>query len=148
MDKISRLSAWIEAVPRQFHCFSQEEALCPRPGGRWSRLQILGHLCDSAVHNLSRFIQAVSQPGPLIVTPYNQEAWVEAQQYGSAPMEEVLQLWVSLNQSVLRVISHISPVKLSSACLLPNGSTVSLEWLIDDYIRHLEHHLEQIFDVE
>lgn len=145
MSEVSRLEALVIEVPQKFRLYPYEEAVEPRSEGKWSRLQILGHLCDSAVNNLSRFIQAISQPEPLTVTPYNQESWVQAQQYGAAPVEEVLQLWISLNQSIVRVISAMTPESRARLCLLPDGSTVALEWLVADYVRHMEHHLHQIF---
>lgn len=147
-DVISGLEAYLRDVPRQMRQFSHDEISRPRSEGKWSRLQILGHLCDSAVNNLSCFIQAQSRPEPLVVTSYNQETWVEAQQYISAPVENVVNLWVSLNQSVIRVVSHMPAAGLARSCQLPDGGTVTLEWLIRDYLRHMEHHLGQIFAAE
>ncbi|WP_256256333.1 DinB family protein [Paenibacillus sp. BC26] len=77
--------------------------------------------------------------------PYDQENWVKAQRYIDAPPEEVLALRVSLNQSVLRVITGLSPASLARTGQFPSGTTVTSEWLIDDYVAHMEHHLQQIF---
>ncbi|MNN93297.1 hypothetical protein D3C81_2117140 [compost metagenome] len=68
-----------------------------------------------------------------------------AQQYASTPREEIVSLWISLNQSVLRVISGLSPAQLGLVFLLETGETVTLQWLIDDYLNHMKHHLGQIF---
>lgn len=139
------LQTLLTAVPGAFARFSDREATAPRPGGKWSKLQLLGHLCDSAINNLSRFIKVQYEPQPLKLDSYNQNEWMAAQQYVNAPREEVLSLWVSLNQSVLRVISNLSPEQLSLAFRPDDGGAVSLEWLIEDYLAHLKHHLGQIF---
>ncbi|WP_158081594.1 DinB family protein [Paenibacillus selenitireducens] len=79
------------------------------------------------------------------ITPYNQDIWVETQQYVVAPPEDVIGLWISLNQSIVRVVSNLPAASLSRDCQLPDGTRVTLEWLIQDYVEHMEHHLEQIF---
>jgi hypothetical protein len=145
LNTVSNLEALLQSVPQRFRKFEHDEIVQPRSEGKWSRLQILGHLCDSAINNLSRFIQLQYQAEPLLIIPYNQEIWVEAQQYKDATSEDVIGLWLSLNQAVVRVISNLSETSLSRACQLPDGNVVTLEWLIQDYLEHLEHHLRQIF---
>ncbi|MFC7439831.1 DinB family protein [Laceyella putida] len=105
----------------------------------------IGTLCDSAINNVSRFIRAQQSEGPFVVTGYDQDEWVRAQQYQQASLEEVASLWVSLNRSVLRVVSRLPEGKETQACLLPDGKQVTLAWLIKDYVAHMEHHLAQIF---
>ncbi len=51
----------------------------PAPG-KWSPKEIIGHLIDSASNNHQRFVRAQFQDH-LIFPGYNQEAWVEAQDY-------------------------------------------------------------------
>lgn len=142
---ISELKRLLTAVPEAFARFDAAEAAAPRPGGKWSKQQLLGHLCDSALNNLSRFIKVQYEPQPLSLALYDQNEWVAAQQYAGTPREEILSLWISLNQSVLRVISGLSPTQLELVFRLETGETVTLQWLIDDYLNHMKHHLGQIF---
>lgn len=51
----------------------------------------------------------------------------------------------SLNQAILRVITRLIPDQLQLVFLMENGGTVTLQWLIEDYLDHMKHHLEQIF---
>ena len=143
-DTVSELKVLLQSVPRSFLTLNSNELVQPRMEGKWSRLQILGHLCDSALHNVSRFVQMQHQTEPLFITPYHQDQWVESQQYISAPIEEVLNLWISLNQSVIRVLSSMPETGESPTCILPDGSVVTMEWLAQDYVQHLQHHLQQI----
>ncbi|QQZ62370.1 DinB family protein [Paenibacillus sonchi] len=142
---ISGLQSLLKEVPAAFISISPEEAAAPRPGGKWSKLQLLGHLCDSAVNNLSRFIKVQYEPQPLRLALYDQNEWMTAQHHGSATQEEVLALWISLNQAILRVISGLTSEQLRLVFLQESGETVTLQWLIGDYLEHMKHHLGQIF---
>ncbi|TCM96351.1 DinB family protein [Paenibacillus sp. BK033] len=143
---VAQLERYVESVPLHLRAWSEERMTTPRALGKWSSLQILGHLCDSAINNMRRIIEAPSASGPYVITPYNQDNWVKAQQYASAPAGEIIALWESLNRSMVRVMSAV-PVETLTSCQirLANGETHTLEWLIRDYLEHLEHHLGQIF---
>lgn len=145
MAPISDLQRLLTAVPAAYNRLTSEEASAPRPGGKWSRLQLLGHLCDSGVNNLTRFIKVQYEPQPLKLAYYDQNEWMAAQQYAGASGAEVLTLWVSLNQSVLRVISGLSSDQPGLLFLRNDGTTVTLQWLIEDYVDHMKHHLRQMF---
>jgi hypothetical protein len=148
MNTVSNLEALLQSVPERFRKFTHDEIVQPRSKGKWSRLQILGHLCDSAINNLTRFIHMQYQSEPLLIAPYNQDIWVKTQQYLDAPLEDVMELWLSLNQSIVRVISNLPETSLSRTCQLPDGNVVTLEWLFNDYIVHMNHHFLQIFQDE
>ncbi|MFC3747398.1 DinB family protein [Paenibacillus sp. GCM10012306] len=145
LNAVPCIQVLLQEVPQTFRSLTHAEALEPLAPGKWSRLQILGHLCDSAINNVSRFIRISYEPQPLVVFAYEQNHWVDAQRYNQASVEEVLSLWISLNQSILRVISDLKPAQLSLSCKLPNGDNVTLQWLVEDYLNHIVHHLKQIF---
>lgn len=142
---ISRLTYLAERVPEHLKSFSELElAIRPAPG-KWSKKEIIGHLCDSAMNNLSRFIKVQIEEQPFVVVRYEQDQWVKLQNYQEVETEEILQLWKSLNQSMIRVISGIPEEKIGYTCELYNGDVVTLEWMIRDYVEHMEHHLGQVF---
>ena len=112
---------------------------------KWSKQELVGHLIDSAQNNLRRFIvtQYESQP-PKIV--YNQDFWVNANNYQQMRKEEVITLWKLINDricAVLKSMPESNYIKQSNT-----GNTEvqlhSLQWLAEDYIRHMKHHLNQI----
>ncbi len=145
MPPIDDLYLLLSEFPASFCSLTYAEVTEPHAPGKWSRLQILGHLCDSAINNITRFIKMQYEPQPFLLTPYDQNKWMDAQQYKNASPDDILNLWVSLNQTVLRVISTLTPAQLFLVAQLPQGDTVTLEWLIEDYIQHMKHHLGQIF---
>lgn len=144
-DEIARLHAWIKEVPSKLQAFEEPElALRPQPG-KWSKKEILGHLCDSALTNLQRFVRAQHEPLPYKVLTYNQDQWVERMNYRNLPSGHILNLWVVLNKQVAEVIANIPDERLLHSCRIADGSLVTLDWLVTDYVDHMEHHLNQIF---
>ena len=120
------------------------------PGpGRWSRKEILGHLVDSAANNHSRFVQAqITTPEPLKLQPYDQEAWVRLSAYQQLPSAELLALWAGYNRLIVHLLAQIPDSTLATACFSLNHNPVTLQWLIEDYVLHLEHHVRQIIHGE
>src|SRR4051794_2197023 len=102
---IDKLYYWLAKVPDGFNQFSEME-ISERPlPNKWSKKEILGHLCDSGINNLERFIRIQYEEQPLILIPYNQDRWVELQGYRDLPIEEVMNLWSSLNKKIINVLS-------------------------------------------
>lgn len=111
---------------------------------KWSKKEILGHLTDSASNNLRRIVVGQYEQGTKII--YHQDEWVNYQDYQSAEMEEVKHLWKLLNYQLARTIAHIPEEKLQNVCDTGKGKTEmhTLAYFIEDYFRHMEHHLQQI----
>jgi hypothetical protein len=145
LNVVAQLEELLQSVPEKLNELSHEEIVKPRSVRKWSRLQILGHFCDSAINNLTRFIQAQYLPEPLTLIQYNQDVWVSSQHYCDTSKDEVLTLWVSLNRSIVRVLSNLPNELYSKTYTLTSGDIVTLEWLVDDYLEHMNHHLHQLF---
>lgn len=141
---LARLNAHVEEIPQAFREIPQEKASLKTAPEKWSPKEILGHLCDSAVNNLGRFVRAQTEQ-PFLLTGYQQDQWVKAQAYQTRPVEEIVLLWTCLNQTILRVMTAMPTEAHENVCELPDGSTVTLGWLMADYVEHMDHHLGQIF---
>ena len=136
-----------QAYQRMLSMRESDVSLSPSFGssspGQWSRKQILGHLIDSANNNHRRFVLAqihneVIDPG------YDQEGWVSVQGYKDEQWATLAELWKSYNLHLLHVMSRAPQVKLSTRCVMHDGESVSLGFLMEDYVRHMKHHLDQI----
>lgn len=111
---------------------------------RWSKKEIIGHLIDSAQINLQRFVRSTYAENFKVT--YDQVEWVNAQHYGAADINELLELWRLLNKQIVRVLENYPPDRLQVQC--DTGKTTSsfytVEFLARDYVNHLKHHLKAI----
>ena len=141
---IERLNYLIEALPIRVKQFSEQE-FSAQLLSKWSKKEIMGHLCDSATNNHHRFVKIQFEKQPFIVVPYNQNNWVLIQDYQSIPTSEIIAFWTTLNRHIVRVISKIPEEKLLYLCDIGDNKSITLSELIQDYLRHMDHHLIQIF---
>jgi hypothetical protein len=107
---------------------------------KWSKKEILGHLIDSAANNHQRFVRL--QYEKAVSISYDQDQWVAISLYSEAPLEDLIMLWESYNRHLLHIIR--ATVAQGYLEALPPDVRKRLEFFIEDYIRHLEHHLKQI----
>lgn len=128
-------------------------AKSPAPG-KWSPKQLIGHLIDSASNNHQRFVRA-NFKDDLRFQGYQQEAWVVLQDYQNMDWEELLNLWRSFNLLIARVMEQTPPEKLIrmhqkhdldkiAFYRVEAGQPATLAYFMEDYIKHLEHHVLQI----
>lgn len=125
----------------------------PAPA-RWSAKEELGHLVDSALVNTARFARAVGRDD-LVFEGYDQDRWSKLFGDGDVPWAETLELWLALNRRLARLLAALPDEELrrprSSHSLetiawraLPPGATATLDWLVEDYLGHMKHHLDRI----
>ncbi|HTD98824.1 MAG TPA: DinB family protein [Mucilaginibacter sp.] len=115
----------------------------PAPG-KWSNKEIIGHLCDSAQINLQRFVRCTYEENFKLT--YEQDEWVAAQHYQEMNIEDLLQLWKLLNLQIVRVLVYYPEERLQAKCdnSKKQVGLHTVEWLAQDYLRHLQHHLNQV----
>lgn len=116
----------------------------PRLEGKWSRKQILGHLIDSAINNLQRFTEIGYQPQPYMYREYHQPELVKINDYQNMDTTELLQLWLSLNKQIARVMHNQTEERLNLKIQFNDGMLSDLRFIMHDYPEHLEYHMNQI----
>ncbi len=139
----SRLVAVVNAAADRLSELDDVRAgVAPHPG-KWCPKEVIGHLLDSAANNHQRFVRAQLVP-ELTLPGYEQERWVSLQGYGAARWRDLVDLWRLYNLRLAEVIRRIPPEKLATPCRIGGGSPVTLGFIVEDYARHLEHHLAQV----
>jgi hypothetical protein len=113
-----------------------------RPGG-WLRKEVLGHLLDSAANNHQRFVRAALD-GHYAGPSYEQEGWVRLQGYSELPWKTLLNSWRDRNATLARIVARIDETCLQAPCKIGEQPAVTLQFVIEDYLRHLDHHVAQI----
>lgn len=142
-DQITRLQTALKEVPILFAQMGEENASHKPSPEKWSKKEILGHLIDSATYNVKRFIEAQIEPSPYIVRKYDQDQNVAISQYQHQAISDLLTHWGALNRQVLVILERQTAQSLALPVQYGND-LLSLEWLLVDYVDHLEHHVRQI----
>ena len=110
---------------------------------KWSKKEILGHLIDSATNNHQRFIRAQFETNPEII--YDQVNWNRFSYYQQMNSSDLIGFWLTYNKHLINLIKNIPRENLSRTCFIA-GNLLTLQFLIEDYIVHLEHHMKQILN--
>lgn len=134
----------IDTELKRFETISEDEWSCKASPEKWSRKEIIGHLCDSAFTNIRRFVVTQYKENENIV--YDQDEWVKAQNYQNIPTAEVINLWKSLNYQIVHIVENMPDEALqrTSDTSKATPEILTLEVLIKGYIDHLHHHLKTI----
>ena len=143
-DVADQLVLAVDAAVPRLQAIEAESAR-PWADGKWTRQQVLGHLVDSALNNYHRVIRA-QQGAELRFPDYDQRHWVDAGAYVEREWQDLVQLWSQLNLQLAHVIARISDAALGRVCQIGDGAPMTLEDVVRDYPRHLQHHLRQILD--
>ena len=144
-ETIKNLKKVIREVKSTLKEMSEKQWNKSKEKGKWSKRKILGHLVDSAQNNIRRFVVTQYQLDvPHII--YDQEKWVELQGYKDYPTKDLLQLWLVLNDHLIRLMENMPEENYEKLC--NTGKIFSeqhtLAWLAEDYVNHMKHHLGQI----
>lgn len=110
---MDQLDDHVQQMAGRFEKFSKEELLSKPAPNKWSRLEILGHLIDSAINNLKRFTEIQFLPPPYKVVSYRQNELVAVNNYQNLPVGHLLDLWKTLNQQIIYVVKNIPQEKLN-----------------------------------
>jgi len=115
----------------------------PKGPTSWSPKQELGHLIDSAANNHIRFVRAALEGG-YRGPSYKQEEWVRIHGYQDLPWDFLVTFWFQYNTLLASLVEHIPPDKFSAMCTIGDSEPGSLRFVIEDYVRHMQHHLDHI----
>ncbi len=143
-DVLDDLRSTLEIATGQLQNITETQSELRHSPDKWSRREILGHLIDSASNNHQRFVRAQIENN-VTFPSYSQEPWVELQGYQGESWFALVSLWKNYNHHLLHVLSGIPEEKRANLCRVGESESVTLEFLARDYVRHLKHHLAQIF---
>lgn len=140
---INRLSYIIEKVPNILIEIGEEKmSIKPFPN-KWSKKEIIGHLIDSATNNHQRFVRGQFETIPEI--RYDQNKWNEYGFYHLIDSKQIISFWTIYNKQLIEIIKRI-PTENLKRQIKVGENILTIEFLIADYVEHLEHHLKQVTD--
>ncbi|MDX1936305.1 MAG: hypothetical protein SFU21_04285, partial [Flavihumibacter sp.] len=106
-----------------------------------SKKEIIGHLIDSATNNHQRFVRGQFEDSPKIA--YDQNRWNKYNFYQQIDGQQIIDFWTVYNRQILELIRRIPNENLKLVCHV-GDKFLTLDFLINDYVEHLEHHLKQV----
>lgn len=126
-----------------------ETAASEMPNGpdAWSPKQELGHLIDSAANNHLRFISTSLTSG-FSGLPYAQNGWVDLHGYQDKPWTTTVFFWHAYNTFLADLISRIQEDDLANTCTIGGSEPCTLRFLIQDYVLHMQHHIDHLLGRE
>jgi hypothetical protein len=136
------MEAVLASAPAKLAQIGEEQAAKIRIG-HWSSKQILGHLIDSATNNHRRFVLAQIE-SPFRSHSYAQNEWVSVNHYQERRWADLVTLWMAYNRHLTHVMQMTPAEKLDVECAVAGDASGTLEFLMVDYVCHMEHHLNQI----
>ncbi len=110
---------------------------------QWSIKELIGHLIDSAANNHQRFVRL--QIFDAIEFPfYQQEDFVRVNDYQNAGWEFLVDFWKLYNLHLVHLVENLDKTKLENIWLTSDDRKLTLGYIVEDYLTHLKHHLNQI----
>jgi hypothetical protein len=109
----------------------------------WSPKEELGHLLDSAANNHQRMVRAQLED-KLAMPGYDQNGWVAANRYQQRPWDELVETWLALNRQLLAAAESVPESAWSHTLTVAGSEPMTLQFVLEDYIAHMAHHLEHI----
>lgn len=143
---IKRLQFLCDTIPPLLHKMDDQTFSTKPSPEKWSKKQIIGHLIDSAANNHHRMVRGQFDNTPNIT--YDQNKWNEHGYYQDMDKDQVISFWSIYNQQLLELIKRIPAEKLNNKIEIgeSNHNLVTLQFIIEDYVVHMEHHLKQVVE--
>jgi hypothetical protein len=135
------LAETIERELPNLRTLTEERASMARSAGKWSAKEELGHLIDSAANNHIRFVRGAIEAefrGP----GYSQNDWVRLHGYSNMQWETIINFWFQYNTLLVRLVDRIPEDRLEALCVIGTNPAVALRFVIQDYILHMQHHID------
>lgn len=74
---------------------------------------------------------------------YTQDEWVKVHGYGELPWNELVDVWFHYNSLLADLVKNIPEAHMSNRCLI-GSNEMTLGFVMSDYVRHMQHHLDHI----
>ncbi len=141
-NTIFRLLYLCDTIPPMLRDIDEQTFSAKPHDEKWSKKEILGHLIDSATNNHQRFVRGQFEHIPFIV--YNQVEWAEKSYYQQMDTDRIISFWEAYNRHLASFLQLIPVEKMM--CKVDRGEEEpkTLQFILEDYVSHMEHHLRQI----
>ncbi|OFY93199.1 MAG: hypothetical protein A3K10_06585 [Bacteroidetes bacterium RIFCSPLOWO2_12_FULL_31_6] len=135
-----RLQFLCDTIPDLLTAIDEQTFSSKSNPEKWSKKEIIGHLIDSAANNHHILVRGQFEQEPKIT--YDQNNWNKSNFYQQIDSKQIISFWTTYNKQLLELVKRIPNHKLENKVQTEN--LVRIQFLIDDYVAHIEHHLQQV----
>ena len=79
---------------------------------------------------------------------YAQDDWVRLHGYSNMRWETIVNVWFQYNTLLVGLLDRIPDDRLETPCYIGASPAVTLRFVIEDYILHMQHHIDQLLGRE
>ncbi len=141
-NAIRRLEYLCDTIPSLLMNIDEATFSIKPARDKWSKKEIIGHLIDSATNNHQRFVRGQFEDVPKIA--YDQDKWAKYSFHQQIESRQLITFWTVYNRQLINLSRNISAENWNRKCETGNEKRYTLEFLLIDYVEHLEHHLGQV----
>lgn len=143
MPQLGRMRELLQTVPDKLAKLPKDAVSGKTSPSAWSAKEELGHLLDSAANNHQRIVRAQLEDNPAMLG-YEQNRWIVVHDYQNRDWPELIDTWRALNRQLLAAAEGVPAPAWSRTLSVAGAQPVTLEFVFDDYIEHMVHHLRHI----
>ncbi len=144
-NTIQELQEIINVFTLKFQQITSDDFKAKPHPNKWCKIEVLGHLIDSAHNNYRRFIIGQYEQTPPKIF-YDQNFWVQTNHYEHGDKDDLILLWKLMNERICAVLLSMPFEDSQKLCDSGKGEVNlhTIEWLAQDYVKHMKHHINQI----
>jgi len=143
MPVLSLLRDLLQRVPDRLERLPKDTVESKPTPSNWSPKEELGHLLDSAANNHQRIVRGQFEDN-LAMPGYEQDRWVAIHAYQRRDWKELIEVWQALNRQLLAAAEAVPDSTWSRTLTVAGSEPLTLEFVFDDYVDHMLHHLQHI----
>jgi nitroreductase len=140
---VGQLRQILNIAPSLLLRISEEDAAVKPEPDKWSSKEELGHLIDSAVNNHRRLVLGQIEVNPALPS-YDGNRWVKVHEYQAHLWSDLIRSWEFFNKWLLDFAERVPQSGWSLTISVGASQGLTLEFIINDYVRHLLEHLAHI----
>ena len=88
-------------------------------------------------------MRAATEPG-FHGPGYAQNTWADIHAYQEMPWNTIVDFRHQYNTFLAGLIGQLPADKMNTLCHIGNSPAVTLEYVIQDYLKHLQHHVDHL----
>jgi Mg2+ and Co2+ transporter CorA len=137
---IDRYAAGVDLL-RQAVAGMTPEQLTSRPvAGKWSTLEVVGHLADFEVIGVDRLAAVIADVDPPL-PGRDEQQYIARLAYDRRDFQEQLQFVELCRRHMTRILRTLTDADLARRGIHSEAGPLTLEQLLERVTRHLEHHV-------